>query len=361
MWAKSKVVNDIPCPISSTALGSSFADAMVKAEIQNDIFAAWLKGIDGGEVLRGSVRWICGEYKKQDAFKKLAKKTRKDYSGLIDRLCLVKPKNIEFGNFQAIEIKPRHADKLYEIMREEYGQRYGSYAMQVARRLWGINFRLGHVKENPFEKMGLKSSPEKETRAWTRAECEQFIKTAKSMGLQSMAISARIAFELCVREADVIESFLWSNYCPGEQISYKQRKTKVEISIPLVDSEGALFPELEKDLTETARTGPLVVMRDNPDKKRKMILPYKADWFRQVFRKVREKAKLPSELKFMGLRHGGATELSDAGASEREIISTTGHKTAQMLIRYSKKTQTQVRNAARKRRALRVRSVNLSE
>ena len=360
-WAKNKIINNRLCPVFSTALGMSLADAITKANIQNEIFQAWLKNIDDNQVVRGSVRWICAQYKKHTSYKNLADRSKKDYSGLIDKLCLFMPSKLEFGNFLAEQVAPKHVDKLYDLLIKRYGNRQATYAMQVARRVWSINIRLGNVEKNPFSGMGLKSTAKEETRAWTRNEYETFVATAKKMGYQSVAIAARLAFELCAREGDCIGSFLWSNYIPRTEISYKQNKTGVEIIIPLSDSGGLLFPELEEELGNTIISGPLIVMRDKPDKKRRTILPYQQAWFIHIVQKIRDKAKLPFELKFMGLRHGGATELTNAGASEREIIAVTGHKSPKMLVHYAKKTQKQRMNAARKRRALKLEAANLSE
>jgi len=361
MWAKNKVVNNKLCPVSSTSLGISLADAIIKADIQNEIFNVWLKGIDNDDMVQGSVKWICSEYRKNEKFKKLSERTRQDYVKQIDKLCLFKPLKMEFGNFQASDVKPKHADKLYELMRNKFGDRQATYAMQVARRIWNINIRLDNVTKNPFVQMGLISTSKKETRPWSREEYEIFIKTAKKMGYHSIAVSARLAFELCAREADVIGSFYWADYIPRQKIKYKQNKTGVIVSIPLSDRDGLLFPELEEELSNTPKRGPLIVMRDEPDKKRKLHLPYQQSWFVHLIQKIRREAGLPDELKFMGLRHGGATELSDAGATDREIISTTGHKTPKMLKIYSRKTETQASNAARKRRVLMQNRANLSE
>ena len=63
----------------------------------------------------------------------------------------------------------------------------------------------------------------------------------------------------------------------------------------------------------------------------------------------------------MGFRHGGLTELGEAGAADQEMMATSGHKTRGMLTIYSRQTPEQAANAARKRRAWRTKVGALSE
>ena len=48
---------------------------------------------------------------------------------------------------------------------------------------------------------------------------------------------------------------------------------------------------------------------------------------------------LPERLKMKFLRHSGATELAENGATEDQIAAVTGHKSRQMLNIYVKKTK----------------------
>src|SRR5262249_10837050 len=46
-----------------------------------------------------------------------------------------------------------------------------------------------------------------------------------------------------------------------------------------------------------------------------------------------------TEVHFHGLRHNCATTLADAGSSEKEIMAVTGHKTSDMVKRYTKRAE----------------------
>jgi hypothetical protein len=63
----------------------------------------------------------------------------------------------------------------------------------------------------------------------------------------------------------------------------------------------------------------LIVMQDRPNRRKKVHLPYKADYFRQLFREIADAAGLPREFTFLGCRTGGMTELDDVQATDQEI------------------------------------------
>jgi hypothetical protein len=66
---------------------------------------------------------------------------------------------------------------------------------------------------------------------------------------------------------------------------------------------------------------------------------------------ARQKAELPDEVTWDACRHGGITELTDAGVTENEGMASSGHASPEAFRRYAKKNETQRVNAALKRRA----------
>jgi hypothetical protein len=58
-------------------------------------------------------------------------------------------------------------------------------------------------------------------------------------------------------------------------------KTRKLVNIPLYDEDGTmLWPELVARLDAAPRYGTLIVTRDQPDRRRKVHLPWKVDYFR---------------------------------------------------------------------------------
>jgi hypothetical protein len=85
--------------------------------------------------------------------------------------------------------------------------------------------------------------------------------------------------------------------------------------------------------------------------KRGPARPYSMGHAQRCVWKAGKEAKLGSHVTLDACRHGGLTELGDAGATEAEGMSASMHKAPQALRLYVKRTETQRVAAARKCRA----------
>ena len=96
-------------------------------------------------------------------------------------------------------------------------------------------------------------------------------------------------------------------------------------------------------------------MRDRPDRKKKVHLPWgtsQSNPVRHVQRivaQIRDAAELPPDITFTSFRHGGHTDAADAGLTDAQIRALSGHKTAAMISVYAKNTKDQRLAGARKR------------
>jgi integrase len=114
-------------------------------------------------------------------------------------------------------------------------------------------------------------------------------------------------------------------------------------------------------LDTAPRLGTLIVMRDQPDRRRKVRLPWKVDYFRHRVAAIRAAAGIDFSAKFMGLRHGGNTEGGNADLTDTQLRALSGHKTPAMTALYTKATMRQRRSGARKRLEARTKGGNLSK
>ena len=130
---------------------------------------------------------------------------------------------------------------------------------------------------------------------------------------------------------------------------HKNRKTE-KIAIPLFDTDGTpLWPEMMSRLDGVKRTGTLVVMRDNPDRRKKIHLPWMMRYVQAEVRRICRAASLPDDLTFTSFRHGGHTDGADSGLTDAQMRALGAHKSTAALLRYAKDTETQRQIAGRKR------------
>jgi len=351
------------CPVESEALGTDVATAIKKGDTLNDHFDDWRTGVEG-RLDPGTIKALFAWYRTLDRFVDASFLTRRDYNRGMKNVEAIQLKTAKMGDLQADAITAVHADKAYKLAVKAHGKRQGALCMQVLRRVW--NEAMRHEKScpvkltckiSPFEKMNIKMVAEKGNRDTTRTEYDLFRAKAREMGIQSMATAAAISFELVRRVSDVfgyimepgdeLDGFFWEDYRPGVEIAMRQGKTGIMQVIPLVDEQGQpLYPELEAELARSWHEGASghIVLHEATGKR------YKNEFAAiRVFRKIRDAAGLPKKMTLTGFRHGGATELGDAGVVDIRPIS--GHKTLGQTLTYNKATQGKARTAGAARRA----------
>jgi len=364
-----------PCPLHSCALGTSHDAAVEKAEALNDALKEWRLGAERRTLKPGSIAWLFDWYRQQERFTKNKPKTQRDYRRLMDVLVDYPTRaGGKLGHRMASSMDGESADALYAKLRIEKGEREASYAMQVCRLVWKWatrHKRTTGVKDNPFAGMGIKSTPAGENRPTSRAEYDSYRETARAMGYQNMAAAAALCFEACQRVSHVFgfwpdeeavtdgreppAGLQWSVYKPGVALALIQRKTGNPVWLDLtIDVEGEtvqLYPDLEAELMTLRERA---ARDDYGQPTGAMILdertgrPFDPRWMSTVHRRICDKAGLPKQMTFTGFRHGGITEIGDAG--ETDVRPISGHKTLAQTQTYNKATAEKGRRIALKRR-----------
>lgn len=372
-WAPPTKFKKRGCPYVAEALGTDEAVAVARAKILNQQLDDWrAPKASGNTCPTGTIGWLRREYEAHDKFKRLRESTRDGYSDGFDILEGYKLEKTGrlLKDVLAHKLRRRHVRKLQSDLTEQRGLATSNAVMRMGRLLWNFameELESDDIAKNPFRKLDLEKTGGN-TYAVTRDEAYQFIAQADSMGFRSMGTAVMLSFELCQREGDVIgviedgefyAGITWACYrSPKDfgaraEIQIRQSKTDKLVWMPLYRDGEELIPGLIERLEKTPRHGSLIVMRDKVDRKKKLHLPYKEDWFRHQFRAIATAAGLDPKVTFMGMRHGGLTELGDAEATDREMMSVSGHTNPMTLAVYSKRTSKQAGNAAQKRLVLR--------
>jgi hypothetical protein len=239
--------------------------------------------------------------------------------------------------------------------------------MKSCRRAWNVAYRL-HPNEipavNPFARMGLQGSSNLVPEA-TYQDLIAAVAQADKDGMPSLATAMMVTWEWLQREEHIFTAFELSHYRPKDrpnEVQIVHPKNGESVWVPLFDQSGQpLFPELmtRMDALKRDRIGAgLFFVRDWVDRRAKAPLPWMAPsrdltFVRQKTKKVIVRAGLRSVLTFTSFRHGGLTELGDSDLTDTQIRALSRQKSSKVLPRYIKRTQRQIIDGTRKRRALR--------
>ncbi|MGA0595658.1 hypothetical protein [Enterovirga sp. CN4-39] len=371
-WAMKKA-----CPLKREALGTDYAAAKQRCDdVLNPQFDAWRRR---GEIEEqrvsarfGTFDWMVEVYKGSPQYTSKEEKTRKGYDAVLALVSGHKLKDGRtFGALGIASITPGAADRLHEKLKiakdGSERKRTAILAMRVCQRAWGVAHRAHSTvvpSANPFAKMGLKYKA-KPTRPVSFAEMMKLVAAADKAGEPSIGTACMIAYFWLQRQEDILGRLSWAHYQPASNPNVAKifhHKTGELVDVPLYDVDGsALWPELMSRLGTVQRRGSLIVTRDTPDRKTKVHLPWKVDYFRHRVAKLREAAGIPDEAKFMGLRHGGNVEGADADLTDAQLRALSGHLTTAALLRYAQVTEKQRVTGARKRRDARTKGGGLSE
>jgi integrase len=371
-WAKRK-----GCTLQGERLGLDYANAKERCdEVLNPQFDSWRKKEEivtpSTKYVHGTFYWMVEVYKSSPQYQRLLPKTRKDYDSALHLVSEYTLKNgRSFGTLDLKSINPGVADRLFEQLKKRSGGgervRTAILCVTVCKRAWNVARRSKQTlvpSLNPFHEMELEYRP-KPTRAVTHAELLRFVKAADEEGESSIGTAAMIAYYWLQREEDILTRLSWSHYRPTDDPGIARifhHKTGELVDMPLHDEDRtALWPELTERLDSAIKHGTLIVMRDRPDRRRKVHLPWKEDYFRHRVAEIRKAAGIDFDVKFMGLRHGGDTESGNADLTDAQIRALSGHKTSAMTALYTKATMRQRQAGARKRLQERTKEGNLSK
>jgi hypothetical protein len=375
-WAVPTWAAKAGCPVGGEALGTDYAAAKQRCDdFLNPQYDSWrTQGTSDdieARVRPGTFDWLVGIYKMSPKYSAdIQARTRKSYDAALALISnyIIKDGRT-FGSLSLSSVTPGVADILAAklLAKADGGARPRTVklAMTAAQRAWNVAWRSKPDQVpsiNPFAKMGL-SHTAAPTRAVTHEELARFVAAADNAGESSLGTAAMIAFYWLQREVDILTRLSWTHYRPSGNPNIARifhYKTGALVDCPLYDDDGTvLWPEIMGRLDAADRRGTLIVMRE--DRRRKMHLQWREDYFRHRVADIREAAGIDRECKFMGLRHGGNTEGADAGLSDAQLRALSGHRTAAMTTLYAKETMKQRKVGARKRLNQRTNQGDLSK
>jgi hypothetical protein len=353
--------------LNREALGPDYAMAIKRAAELNRHLDDWRRGRGTVKDIDlqpgfGTLEWLVERYKGSNAWKdKVSPRSRYEYDRafkLVLRHQLTS--GAELGSAALEEISARGVDKLYGKLkvgtRVAIRLRQANICVIRMARAWDAVRRLYPTvvpADNPFRGVELKHG-KATTRAASRAETYALHVALIAAGEPHLAAVPLICFEWHQRPENVLAGHLkWPDYRPADRpntVRVVHNKTGEMVSLPLMDNDGPLFPELTQYLDGLERLGvPVILMK--PKAEGAPAKPFLLRTARNRVRAAAREAGLADDLTLAACRHGGLTELGDAQLTEPGIIALSGHRTADAARGYVKATEVQRATGARKRRA----------
>jgi hypothetical protein len=352
-------------PLGRERLGSDFTAAVARATLLNTHLDAWRQArgsvrLEAVQPGFGTVSWLFDRYRRSKAFEnKVSERSRYEYLRALRRVEDTPTKTGDtVGRLLVASITPAAVDKIYEKLQQgPRGKRVrqANLSIDIARKAWKVVQRLHSnivPTENPWR--GVERTTARTTKpAATRAEVYALAAALKEIGEPHLGAAALICYEWHQRPEHVrAGDITWADWRPPERpdaVQIRHAKTGAKGWAPLQDREGPLFPEIEAYLACLPRLGLPIVLTTG---RRGPARPYSAEYAQRKVREARRRAGLGAHVTLDACRHGGMTELGDAGATDSEAMASSMHRTVPVLHRYIKQTERQRASAARKRRAL---------
>lgn len=358
-------------PLPRATLGTDYGLACQQANDLNRTLDDWRLGKDTSPDERhdaryGTVGWWIKMYLRDPAFKnKVSKRAQPDYRSNLYAIADLERKDRPgtLGSMSVSTITPEAAQKVYQrLVDGGRGERYrtAQYATDVAKKAWDVvskkypaQFQRPHFGiDNPF--VGLVRVTTKGTKpAATREQVYKFASAAREAGHPSLGLAAIVCFEWLQRPENMLAGHLtWNDYRPKDHphsIRIFHHKTNQQVWHPLQDADGIrYYPEAEAYISAHKRLGVIMALRDDlGDIPQKYEHKNAAKWVRTIRRKI----GLPETFTLDACRHGGMTELEEAGLTTGQGMVLSAHRTTKAYRGYAKDTDERVLAATRKRRA----------
>ena len=306
----------------------ALAEANEYAQEMIEVYADYKRGIQ--RQLRAAddtVGGLINYYRSTNDYQKLSSNSKRFYNTMIKEA-----QRISFGNgsvlgeMKSSTVTPEHADKLYLKLQEVKSQHRATHVCKVLRKIWFMGMRAGRVKNNPFQRMNLKGLKPREV-LWQPEQADLFIETADKVNMKSIGTLALMCYDLCQRPGDM-RNLVWGAF-DGTSIEFRQEKTGTLVGIP---ASPRLAERLNRLKPKNASKDDFIVICEATGK------PFDRRLYSKWAAKVRLIAGLPSELQIRDFRRTGATEMAEAGCTEDELRSVTGHQSRDVLSIYVRPT-----------------------
>ena len=263
----------------------------------------------------GTLFWLCSQYYRSSDFTRLDKRTQHVRRLILEGLCRRGAGHLPFARLTPLAILKWRDDKADT-------PESANSLIKALRQLYAFAIEYRHANRNPAKDVKYLKSNSEGHHSWTQAEISQF-EDAHPIGTR-----ARLALSLLIftgqRRSDIV--LMGRHQIADGCLQFTQQKNRNRKPIKLMLP---IHPELQAIIEATPSSSFYFLVTE-------FGKPFTGNGFGNRFRKWCQEAGLPSHCSAHGLRKAAAARLAEAGATELEIRSITGHQTSHEVNRYTK-------------------------
>ena len=275
--------------------------------------------LEKNKPVKGTLASLIKKYRASPEFQALAPRTRRDYENVMLWMQEGKRKDTPIHAITSPMIV-----KIRDAAYKSHKRNFANYVIAVFSILFNWGKQHGITTNNPAQPVKKIRRPKGTpgaNRPWTKEERKAVMEAAPDHLKLPIALSMYAA----LRQGDVVR-LTWAAY-DGISISTIQQKSGEPVWIPTM-------PPLKELLDKTERKGKVICLTSKGTPWTENGL--RASFFKLI-RKLMAEGKVQPGLTFHGLRHSIATDIAEAGGSEKEIMSVLGHTTEAMASHYSRR------------------------
>lgn len=256
----------------------------------------------------GTLNALIVAYYGSPEFKGLRPSTHTTYRGIIERF------RVQHGDKRVAAIERKHIKAIIGAMSDRPAA--ANNLLDRIKALMGLAVDIGMRKDDPTIRLRGFSSKSEGFHTWTESEIEQFGRK------HEIGTKARLALALMLytgqRRSDAVR--MGRQHIEGNAIKVAQQKTSARLLVPLHPSLKAVI-----DATPVENMTFLTTAYGKP---------FTPAGFGNWFRDRCDEAGL-KQCSAHGLRKAAARRLAEAGCTNQQIKSITGHKTDKEVSRYT--------------------------
>lgn len=193
----------------------------------------------------------------------------------------------------------------------------------IAMQEWGIG-----LTHNPVATIRKPSPGKGRDRRLSTTEEQHLVEAIRGYSNPMLAWIFRIAIETGMRRSEIAELCCRNVDMSSRIVRLGDTKNGTARTVPLSAEATALFKEALKNPLRPADTELIFFGEPGRNGKRR---PYQ---FEKAWSSIKKNLKI-DDLHFHDLRHEAVSRLVEGGLSDQEVASISGHKSMQMLRRYT--------------------------